>query len=172
MPRRSPTSSFEHPAAMSSMTSTCRSVNLGNEARSASYMARSYSADPPGAIDRKEYFAGLRRDAPPTHEARLVPALVRGGQLFLIQCAGSQQQVELVAKVRTHHFRAVRGDRKLHAVVDERPEGFAHRVLVRQRLCQQVRSGTDLEDDLGHAQRVHQLLIAGGEDSVADPVRS
>src|ERR671937_1772827 len=39
IPSRSPTSSFEHPAAISSMTSIWRSVNLGREDFSASYIA-------------------------------------------------------------------------------------------------------------------------------------
>jgi len=38
MPSRSPTSSFEQPAAINSMTSTWRSVKVGIEARKASYM--------------------------------------------------------------------------------------------------------------------------------------
>src|SRR5207248_7451445 len=104
MPRRSPTSSFEHPAAMSSITSTCRSVNVGKEARSASYMARSYSPNPSPAIDRKEYFAELRRHAPAADEARLMPARLRGSQFLFIQRADPLQQIELVSQVGVHHL--------------------------------------------------------------------
>ena len=39
-----------------------------------------------------------------------------------------------------------------------------------ERLRQQVRRRADLEHDLGVAQLAHQLLVAGGEDAVADPV--
>src|ERR1700758_1548911 len=104
MPRRSPTSSFEHPAAISSITSICRSVNLGKEARSASYMARSYSRRTGAAIDRKEYFVGLRAHSPAVHEARLVPTHVRSRELFLVERADPPQQLELVAEVGAHHL--------------------------------------------------------------------
>src|SRR5712691_8964369 len=102
MPRRSPTSSFEHPAAISSITSTCRAVNLGKEARSASYMQRSYFPRTARAIDQKEYFAGLRRYLPAAHEARVVPAAVRFRELVLVQRTDPQQQVELVSEVSAH----------------------------------------------------------------------
>src|SRR5262249_10837497 len=157
-------------AAMSSITSTCLSVNFGREARSASYMARSYSAPAHRAIDRKEYFDGLRRNSTSVDEARLVPAVVRGGQFLLVERTNPAQQLELVAKVGAHHLRTVRCDRERDAVVDERPERVPHGVLVRKRLRQEVRRGANLEHDLRIAQRGHQLLIAGGQDPVPDPV--
>jgi len=47
MPRRSPTSSLEHPAAMSSMTSRCRLVMVGSESCSALYIAAEAKAASP-----------------------------------------------------------------------------------------------------------------------------
>ena len=49
-------------------------------------------------------------------------ALVRLVQLGLIECADAEEQVELVAEVRSHHLRAVGRDRELHSVLDERAE--------------------------------------------------
>jgi hypothetical protein len=71
MPSRSPTSSFEQPAAINSMTSTCRSVKLGIDARKASYMAPEASTGTPpppltercislGYAEQNPRIAGLR----------------------------------------------------------------------------------------------------------------
>src|SRR5581483_8584331 len=81
-------------------------------------------------------------------ERRLVPAGVRVCELVLGQRTDPKQELELVAQVRSHHLRAVRGDRERDAVVHEPANRLPHRVLARERLRQQVRRGADLERDL------------------------
>ena len=112
------------------------------------------------------------RDADAAPERRSVPARVRLAELGLVERADPEQELELVAQVRPHHLRAVGRDRERHVVLDERPDGVAHGVLVRQRLREEVRRRADLERDPEVADRAHQLGVAGGEDPVADPVRT
>ena len=104
-------------------------------------------------------------------KASLVSALIRLGELLLVECLDASKQVELVAQVRAHHLRAVGRDCELDAGVDERPECVPYGVLVSKRSCQQVRRRADLQDDLGVAQCCHQLRVVGSENPVADPVR-
>ena len=73
-----------------------------------------------------------------------------------VERADPLQQLELVAQVRAHHLRAVRRDRERDAVLDEGAERVADRVLVGERLREQVRRGADLEHDAGLAQQPHQ----------------
>src|SRR5439155_9660300 len=103
-------------------------------------------------------------------EACLVAVPVCLSQLVLVEGADPLQQLELVAQVRPHHLRPVRGDREGDSVLDEGAEGLANGVLVRQGPREQVRGGADLEHDLGLAQGGHQLRLACGQDAVADPV--
>src|SRR5207302_5747350 len=169
MPRRSPTSSFEHPRAISTTIWSWRSVRSGF-ASSLPLMTRHATAAP---AQRLSADGGIRPGGVrSTHEARLVAACIGVFELLLRQRADSEQQVELVAEVRPHHLRPVRGDREEDAVLDERAEDVPHRVLVGQRLREEVRSGADLEYDLALAQLLHQLVVAGREDSVPDPVRT
>src|SRR5207247_9699556 len=84
-------------------------------------------------------------------EACLVAVPVRLNQLVLVEGADPPQQLELVAQVRPHHLRAVRGDREGHSVLDEGPERLTDGVLVRESAREQVRRGADLEHDLGLA---------------------
>ena len=128
--------------------------------------------------------ADLVRSQPPTElhgkrsgrpalaadEARGVAAGVRLAQLVRVERADALEQLELVPEVRSHHLRPVRRDRERDAVVDEGAEGRADRLLVGQRLRQQVRGGADLEHRPGLAEQAHQGRVAGGEDAVADPV--
>src|SRR5262249_40559651 len=127
MPSRSPTSSFEQPRAISATIWSWRSVRSGF-ASSFSLMARHATAAP---VRRLSADGGIRvggvRSA---DEARLVAARVGLFQLLLRQRADPEQQVELVAEVRPHHLRPVRGDREEDAVADERAEDVAHLVLV------------------------------------------
>src|SRR5437763_6492846 len=103
----------------------------------------------PAAIDRKVYFAGLRRaDAWAAQEARLVATAVRLAQLVLFQRADAAQQVELVTQMRAHHLGPVRRDRELHAVREERPERLAYRFLVRQCTREQIRRRADIQHEL------------------------
>src|SRR6266511_3128738 len=98
---------------------------------------------PASPIDRKEYLGGLRRDAPGVQETRLVPAPVRVREFLVVQGADATQKLELVTQVCPHHLRAVRGDRELDAVLDERTERVADGVLGRECLGQQVRRRAD-----------------------------
>src|SRR5262245_39352044 len=127
MPRRSPTSSFEHPRAISATIWSWRSVRSGF-ASSIPLMARHATT---AAARRLSADGGIRLGGVCSpDETRLVAARVRLFELLLRQRADPQQQVELVAEVRTHHLRPVRGDREDDAVADERAEDVPHLVLV------------------------------------------
>src|SRR5439155_25407969 len=173
MPSRIATSSFEHPAAIRATTSRCRSVIAGSVLVRASYMAATLLRPRPGRHWSKGVSCRLRsaRYRFASDEARLVAAGVRLAQLVLVERADPQQELDLVAEVRTHHLGPVGGDRERDAVVRERAERVAHRVLVRERLGEQVRGRADLEHDAGVAQPRHQLGVARGEDAVPDPIR-
>src|SRR5262245_10211320 len=67
-------------------------------------------------------------DAPP--EGGGVAARVRLAELVLVERIDVEQELELVAQVRTHHLRPVGRDRERHLVLDERPQRVAHRSLV------------------------------------------
>src|SRR3954466_6036295 len=67
-------------------------------------------------------------------EGGLVAPLVRRAQLRLLECADPEEELELVPEVGVHHLGTVRCDRELHAVLDERAEDLAHRVLAAERL--------------------------------------
>src|SRR5262249_21571175 len=145
MPRRSPTSSFEHPRAISTTIWSWRSVRSGF-ASSLPLMARHATGAPTRRLSAD---GGIRLGGVlSADEAGLVTARVRLFELLLRQRADPQQQVELVAEVRAHHFRAVRGDREEDAAVDERPKDVPHFVLVAKCLREEVRGRADLEDDL------------------------
>src|SRR5205809_1190269 len=149
MPRRSPTSSFEHPRAISATIWSWRSVR-SSFASSLPFMAGHATAAP---AQRLSTDGGIRTcGVCSADEARLVAARIGRCELLLRQCADPQQQVELVSEVRPHHLRAVRGDREKDAMVDERAEDVPHRVLVAHRLREEVRGRADLEDDLALAQ--------------------
>src|SRR6185437_6820754 len=102
--RQSPTSSFEHPRAISATIWSWRWVRSGF-ASSVPLMAGhataaaelELSAD--GSIRVGSMCAG--------HEARLVPARIRFGELVLRQGADPEQKVELVAEMGAHHLRPV-----------------------------------------------------------------
>src|SRR5207249_3267606 len=106
---------------------------------------------------------------PPDERGRM-PALVRDRQVFALQCADPDEQLELVAKMRPHHLRPVGGDRERDAVVEESAEGVTQGVLRLESLGQQVRRWAYLENDRRRAQRLHQLGVSGCEDPVTDPV--
>src|SRR3954468_7375314 len=127
---------------MRATTSRCRWVIA---TMSVAYMGRTLFERAAPTIDQRVYFARLRRYSRPADEARLVPARVRLVQFLLIERPDPEQQLELVAEVRSHHLRAVGGDREAHAALDERAERAPHRRLVRERLRQQVRGRADLE---------------------------
>src|SRR4051812_26215036 len=127
MPRRSPTFSFEHPRAISATIWSWRSVRSGFTS-SLSVMAGHATAAPARQLSAD---GGIRPGGVRSgHEARLVATRVGLLELLLRQRTGPQQQVELVAEVRPHHLRPVRGDREEDSVVDERAEDIPNRVLV------------------------------------------
>src|SRR5918993_392897 len=85
-------------------------------------------------------------------EAGLVAAAVRLVELLVRERADPLQQLELVAEVGPHHLGAVGGDRERDAVLLERIERVPERLLVRERLREQVRRGADLEHGAGLAE--------------------
>ena len=102
---------------------------------------------------------------------RRVPAGIRLAQLLLVERADAAEELELVAQVRPHHLRAVRGDREGDAVLDEAADRLPHRLLVRQRLGQEFEVG-QISRTIPRSRNVaHKPGIAGGEDAVADPLR-
>jgi hypothetical protein len=105
------------------------------------------------------------------HKARLVAPSIGLGELVLVECADPPQQVELVLQMCPHHLWPVCRDRELDSVLHERTERVPDVLLVRLRLRQQVRRGTDLQHDARIAQRGHQLRIVRRQDAMADPVR-
>src|ERR687897_401058 len=140
---------------------------------SASCMVSTLTAPSSTAYWPKGVFAPLR---PLEHrlardEAGLVPAFVRVAELGLVERPDAQQQLELVTQVGPHHLWPVSCDRKRHLALGEGAESVAHRLLVRQRLRQQVRRRADLEHDLGLGDLAHQPPVLGGEDAVADAIR-
>src|SRR6266536_891572 len=104
MPRRSPTSSFEHPRAISTTIWSWRSVRSGF-ASSLPFMARNATAAP---AQRLSADGGIRAcGVCSADEARLVAARIGRCELLLRQRADPQQQIELVSEVRPHHLRGV-----------------------------------------------------------------
>src|SRR5207253_3851035 len=102
MPSRSPTSSFEHPRAISTTIWSWRSVRSGF-ASSLPLMARHAMAEPVRELSADGSIRPCSvRSA---HEAGLVPACIGLSQLVLAQRADPEQKVELVAKVGSHHLR-------------------------------------------------------------------
>src|SRR6185312_1479714 len=119
MPRRSPTSSFEHPRAIRTTIWSWRSVRSGF-ASSVPLMPRHATA---ALAPELSADGGIRAGGVcAADEAGVVAARVRLCELLLRQRARPQQQVELVAKVCPHHLRAVGGDREEDSVVDEHAE--------------------------------------------------
>src|SRR6476469_7981141 len=168
MPRATPTSSFDSPCAISSTTCLCRDV-IPDGSLSAC-MTRGYGRDRAATIGRRVYPGSHWGVRAPRDERRLVPARVRRTQLVGVECADPLEHLQFGAEVDSHHLRAVRCDRELNAMLDERPECLAHRVLVRECLGEQVRGGADLERDVRVAERRHQVRVARGEDPVADAI--
>src|SRR5256885_11165331 len=124
MPSRSPISSFEQPAAISSTTSRWRAVIAGIAPLRVSYMmgATLTSVHPAPLLPERRIFAVLHgasgRGA--ADETRLVSASVRVSEAVFVERADPQQQLELVPQPRAHHLRPVRRDRERHLVLDER----------------------------------------------------
>ena len=52
-------------------------------------------------------------------------ARVRSREAVLVERSDPVEKLELVAKVRPHHLRPVRGDRERHVVLDEPVERLA-----------------------------------------------
>ena len=152
MPSRRPTSSFEQPSAINPTTCSCRSRKGGRPAvRGRAHGGARYVRAVGAGYRPMGVFAGLRPERRGTRPGRSSPrARARSPRRApsCVERAGAEQELELVAEVRPHHLRPVRRDREADAVLDERAEDVADRVLVGQRLRQQVRGRADLEHDL------------------------
>src|SRR3954453_13567840 len=109
MRRTWPTSSFESPCAISSITSRCRGV-IVEGSRSACMRATVPRVggdrhSPKGVFSRLAGAPALRGAGGdlPGEERRLMTARVRGARLILVEGTDPEQQLELVAQVRPHH---------------------------------------------------------------------
>src|SRR5689334_21601366 len=98
-------------------------------------MTRGYGPGPSTPIGRTVYLDVHVHAA--TDERDVVAPRVRRAGFVCIERADTQQQLELVTKVCTHHLGAVGGDRERDAVLRECPERLAHGVLVGERLREQ-----------------------------------
>src|SRR5436190_7756579 len=120
MPSRSPISSFEQPAAISSTTSRWRAVIAGIALLRVSYMMGSTLT----TLRRASLFTKRRifewldgaSSRGSADEARLVPASVGVAKRLLAERSDPQQELELVAEPSTHHLRPVSRDREGHVV--------------------------------------------------------
>src|SRR5919109_2228907 len=101
MPRRSPTSSLDSPAAMSSTTSRCLSVRFGSRSLSTWFMQATLAASWPLEHWPKGVFRGLLRRA---YEADYVTASVCGGELLFAEGVEPAEKLELVSQVGAHHL--------------------------------------------------------------------
>ena len=162
MPSRSPTSSFEQPRAMSSTTWSCRSVSAGGPSLGVLLMPRdaksraATGAHWPIGVFPSAYAAlrGSRRGRSSPRGRARSPRASSSSVSAPMRSSSSNSSRRCV--------RIISGPSV--AIVNRTPcstkvrNTVADRVLVRQRLRQQVRGRADLEHDLGVAQLAHQLL--------------
>src|SRR5438270_3871799 len=126
MPSRSPISSFEQPAAISSTTSRWRAVIAGIAPLRVSYMmgATLTSAHRPSLLPERRIFVVLHGASGRggADETCVVPTGVRVTEPLFVERVDTQQQLELVPQACPHHLRPVGGDRERHVVRDERAQ--------------------------------------------------
>src|SRR5215207_5757888 len=125
------------------------------------------AADGAGRNWPREGSSALHRSA---YERGLVAPRVHFVKCFRLEGADVEQELKLVAKVRSHHLGPVGGDRERDVAIDEGRHALAQGRLVREGPRQEVRGGADLENDARILYEPHGLLVSGGEDPVPDAV--
>src|SRR5215218_4811966 len=92
----------------------------------------------------REGSSPLHRSA---YEGGLVAPRVHFVECFRLEGADVEQELKLVAKVRSHHLGPVGGDRERDVAIDEGRHALAQGRLVREGPRQEVRVGLVFEND-------------------------